>query len=161
MYRWYCGLVTVGVLLCDLDLLAEKNQLPNIFSKLKPLAMHGWIYYVLMLFSLYLGGAPRVSEAAVIGENDPGWYFLSLLVPGAVSNAKWFFQFWAATFAMISIPRIPRVKDFLELSFCRYLGKLSFASKFIANNLALKHSHYLRRQCVTYAGYMLTFGQCT
>ena len=139
MCRWYCGLVAVGMLLCDLDLLAEKDQLPEVFTKLKPLAMHGWTYYALLLFGLYLSGAPRVFDAAAMRENDPGWYFLASLVPGGVNDAKYFFEFWAATFAMISIPRIPWVKAFLELSFFRYLGKLSFASKFLAYNPALDH----------------------
>lgn len=121
---WFCALFTTGMLLCDLDILAEKDQLPAIFYHLKPL--QSWIYYVLLLFSLYLGGVPSITNDLDHLRRSPGWYLLSFLKPQAFWDFRWFFRYWAATFAMISIPRIPSLKAFFETPFCQYLGKVSF-----------------------------------
>ncbi|KAK5166709.1 uncharacterized protein LTR77_008253 [Saxophila tyrrhenica] len=122
---WYCALFMVGMLLCDLDLLAEKGQLPDFFHRLKPL--QGWIYYALFFASLYLGGVPSITNDLNHLRKEPGWYFLSFLKPQAVYDFRWFYRFWAATFAMIAIPRISWLKKFFETSFCQYLGRVSFA----------------------------------
>lgn len=121
---WFCALFIVGMLFCDLDLLTAKGQLPAIFSRLKPI--QGWIYYVLLLISLYLGGVPSISNDIRHLRESPGWYLLSFLKPQAVYDFRWFFRFWAATLAMIAIPRISWLKAFFETSFCQYLGKISF-----------------------------------
>lgn len=122
---WYCALFAMGMLLCDLDILAEKDQLPRIFSHSRPL--QGWIYYVLFLMGLYLAGVPSLSNDIDSLTRSYGWYYLSLLKPQAVWDFRWFYRFWGATFIMISIPRISRIKAFFEGPFCQYLGKVSFS----------------------------------
>jgi peptidoglycan/LPS O-acetylase OafA/YrhL len=121
---WYCALFMTGLLLCDIDLLAQKDQLPDFFHRLKPL--EGWIYYVLILASLYLGGVPSISNELSHLRKEPGWYYLSFLKPQAFWDFRWFFRYWAATFAMIAIPRISWLRRFFETSFCQYLGRISF-----------------------------------
>ena len=121
---WYCALFMMGALLCDLHLLAEKDQSPAIFSWL--VALQGWIYYVLIVLSLYLAGVPSISGDIAHLRKEPGWYLLSFMKPQAVFDFRWFYRFWAATFAMISIPRIPCLRSFFESRFCQYLGKISY-----------------------------------
>jgi hypothetical protein len=121
---WYCALFVMGLLLCDIDLLASKGQLPKIFNRLRPL--ESWIYYVLILSSLYLGGVPSITNELSHLRKEPGWYLLSFLKPQAVWDFRWFFRFWAATFAMVAIPRLPWLRSFFETSFCQYLGRISF-----------------------------------
>lgn len=121
---WFCALFMMGMLLCDLDMLADQDQLPEIFSRLKP--RQNWIYYVFFLISLYLGGVPSISNDIGHLRRSPGWYFLSFLKPQAVFDFRWFFRFWSATLIMLSIPRIPWLKGFFETPFCQYLGKVSY-----------------------------------
>lgn len=121
---YYCALFVIGLLLHDLDMLSERHQLPEFFSHLKP--VRGWIYYVLLLASLYLAGVPSDSLDIATLRASPGWYLLSFLKPQAFFDYRWFFRVLAGTFAMIAIPRIPRVKGFFEGSFCQYLGKISY-----------------------------------
>ena len=122
---WYCAAFTTGMLLCDLDLLAEKNQLPELITRLRPL--QSWIYYVLIAMALYLGGVPSISNETQHLRNSPGWYLLSFLKPQSFWDFRWFFRYLAATCAMISIPRIPTLKAFFESSFCQFLGRISFS----------------------------------
>lgn len=121
---WFCGLFIMGMLLCDLDLLASRNQLPQIFHRLRP--VRGWIFYVLFVVALHLGGVPSLSGEILHLRSSFGWYYLSFLKPQAFWDLRWFYRFWAATFFVASIPRIPSVKAFFESSFCQYLGRVSF-----------------------------------
>lgn len=120
---WYCGLFVMGMLLCDLDLLAKRNHLPQILYRLKPL--RGWIFYVLFAVALYLGGVPSNANDLEYLEKSPGWYYLSWK-PQAFWSLQWFFRFWAATFVVVSIPRISWLKAFFEARFCQHLGRISF-----------------------------------
>ena len=122
---WYCALFMMGVFLSDLDLLASKNNLPSIIAQLQPLRDWG-IFYLLLGISLYLGGVPSITDDVPHLRKTPGWYYLSFLKPQAVYDIRWFFRFWAATLAMISIPRISWLQGFFETPFCQYLGKVSF-----------------------------------
>ena len=121
---WYCACFMTGMLLCDLDLLAEKNQLPEFFSRFKPL--QSWIYYVLFAMALYLGGVPSITNDMNHLRESPGWYLLSFLKPQAFWDFRWFFRYWAATFSMIAFPKLPKLKAFFETSFCQFLGRISF-----------------------------------
>jgi peptidoglycan/LPS O-acetylase OafA/YrhL len=121
---WFCALFIVGMLICDLELLAESDQLPRIFSHVKP--TQNWIYYVLILISLYLDAVPAITDDLGHLRESPGWYLLSFLKPQAVYDFRWFFRFWAATLAMISIPRIPWLRRLFEAPFCQYLGRVSY-----------------------------------
>ncbi|KIV93830.1 hypothetical protein PV10_05016 [Exophiala mesophila] len=121
---WYCALFSMGMLLCDLDLLALKDELPSFFYHLKP--HKNTILYVLLAIGLYLGGVPSMSEDIKQLRDSPGWYYLSFLKPQAIWDFRWFYRFWAATCLIISISYLPTLKSFFELGFCQYLGKVSF-----------------------------------
>ncbi|KAI9712020.1 MAG: hypothetical protein M1820_001728 [Bogoriella megaspora] len=122
---WYCALFVSGMLLCDLDMLAAKDQLPNAFEKLEP--YKDLIYYHLLIISIYLGGVPSQNMDMTILRKSRGWYYLSLLKPQAVFDYKWFYLFWAASFLIAAIPRIKWLKGFFETPFSQYLGRISFA----------------------------------
>lgn len=119
---WYCALFMMGVLLCDLDLLALSDQSPKMLQR----KFGQWFYWLLFAIALYLGGVPSISNEISNLKTQPGWYYLAFLKPQAMWDFRWFFRFWAATLFMISIPRLP-VKKFFETGFCQYLGKISFA----------------------------------
>ena len=121
-----------GMLLCDLDLLANSkdddqsgNTLPRFFSLFE--GFKELIFYQLFAISIFLGGVPSASLNVMDLRATPGWYYLSLLKPQAVFDYKWFYLFWAATFMVASVPRIPWLKAFFEMSFNQYMGQISFA----------------------------------
>ncbi|KAF6808572.1 acyltransferase [Colletotrichum plurivorum] len=122
---WYGAMFVTGMLLCDLDLLARKEELPAIFKKLE--LAKTFIFYHLFVASMYLGGVPSYTgDVNNLGQNR-GWYYLSLLKPQAVFDYKWFYLFWAAALLVASVPRIRWLKAFFEMRFCQYLGRISFA----------------------------------
>ncbi|KAL2433893.1 hypothetical protein ABEF95_012544 [Exophiala dermatitidis] len=121
---WFCGLFSMGMLLCDLDLLAIEDNLPSFLQRLKP--HKTTIYCTLLAIALYLGGVPSITGDLAHLRNSPGWYYLSFLKPQAVFDPRWFYRFWAATFIVAATPRIQAVKSFFESRFCQYLGKNSF-----------------------------------
>ncbi|CAG9949927.1 unnamed protein product [Clonostachys rosea f. rosea IK726] len=120
-YTFFCA----GMLLCDLDLLAEKDELPDWMVRLTP--YRKWIFYHLFIASLYLGGVPSFNAEINDLRESRGWYLLSLLKPQAVFDPKWFYLFWASLFFVSSIPHLPWLKRFFETSFCQYLGRISFS----------------------------------
>lgn len=122
---WYCALFMGGLLLCDLDLLAEEDNLPQWIQSLAPAKKI--ISYVALSISLFLGGVPSMNNDINNLRKSPGWYHLSFLKPQAVYDYKWFFLFWASTTLVATIPRIPWLKRFFETRFCQYLGRISFA----------------------------------
>ncbi|WYZ42506.1 hypothetical protein EsH8_VI_000205 [Colletotrichum jinshuiense] len=122
---WYGAMFVMGMMLCDLDLLAKKNDLPAIFKRLEPAKV--FIYYHLFVISIYLGGVPSFSRNVMKLSDNRGWYYLSLLKPQAVYDFKWFYLFWAAVLLVASIPRIWWLKRFFETRFCQYLGRISYA----------------------------------
>ncbi|KAI5202225.1 hypothetical protein E4T42_05281 [Aureobasidium subglaciale] len=121
----YFALFAGGLFLCDLDLLAAKDELPAWMDRhLKP---HSTIIFQVMLVaSLYLGGVPSFSKEMADLRISPGWGLLSYLKPEAVFDYKWFYNFWAAIFLVASVPRVPSFKNFFETRFCQYLGRISF-----------------------------------
>jgi peptidoglycan/LPS O-acetylase OafA/YrhL len=121
---WFCGLFIMGMLLCDLDLLAQKNQLPGVISSLKPAKTY--IFYTLFAISLYLGGIPSITNDLQHLRDSPGWYYLSFLKPQAFWDFRWFYRFWAATFLVASLPHIDWLRSIFETRICQYLGKVSF-----------------------------------
>ncbi|KAF4471313.1 hard surface induced 3 (sterol glycosyl transferase) [Fusarium albosuccineum] len=114
-----------GMLLCDLDLLAKKGELPRLLARLEP--AKEFIFYHLLIFSLFLGGVPSVNRDVEQLAKMRGWYYLSWFKPQAVFDYKWFYLFWAAVLLVASIPRIFWLKGFFETRFCQYLGRISFA----------------------------------
>lgn len=120
----FCAMFVAGMLLCDLDILAENDNLPDFFSRFKP--HRDPIFYALFLVSLYLGGAPSRSNDIMQLRESPGWYYLSFFTPQAVFNYKSFYLFWAAAFLVASISRISFLKAFFETRANQYLGRISF-----------------------------------
>ncbi|OIW32342.1 hypothetical protein CONLIGDRAFT_630034 [Coniochaeta ligniaria NRRL 30616] len=122
---WYGAMFTAGLLLSDLDLLAIKGELPRLLLRLEPYKL--FIFYHLLVISIYLGGVPSHSSDLKELRGTRGWYYLSYLKPQAVFDYKWFYLFWAANMIVASVPRIPWVKYFFETRFCQYLGRISYA----------------------------------
>ncbi|KAK3332345.1 acyltransferase [Cercophora scortea] len=119
------AMFAAGMLLCDLDLLAAKDELPSFLAKLEPYKTI--IYYHVLVISLYLGGVPsHTTELTGLAANR-GWYLLSYLKPQAVFDYKWFYLFWAAVLLVASAPRISWLKRFFETRFCQYLGRISYS----------------------------------
>lgn len=122
---WFCSLFSVGILLCDLDLLAKADQLPDIFNRLKP-----WkhvIFNNMFVIGVYLGGVPHTNRDIKILRTSPGWYYLSFLKPQAFFDYKWFYLFWSATFIVVSSGHLSWLKKFFELPFNQYMGRISYA----------------------------------
>ncbi|KAM0561375.1 hypothetical protein ACHAPJ_003255 [Fusarium lateritium] len=119
------AMFVAGMLLCDLDLLAKKGDLPRFLARLEP--AKEFIYYHLLIFSLFLGGIPSENRNVEQLAKNRGWYYLSWFKPQAVFDYKWFYLFWAAVFLVASIPRIFWLKSFFETRFCQWLGHISFA----------------------------------
>ncbi|KAI6081983.1 acyltransferase family-domain-containing protein [Hypoxylon rubiginosum] len=122
---WFAAMFVSGMLLCDLDLLGAKNELPHLFYTLQ--SAKNIIFYHLLALSIYLGGVPSVNTDINRIRDSRGWHYLSYLKPQAVFDYKWFYLFWAATFLVASIPRVPWLKRFFETPFCQYLGRISFS----------------------------------
>ncbi|KAK0711980.1 acyltransferase family-domain-containing protein [Lasiosphaeris hirsuta] len=123
---WYLSMFTSGTLLCDLDLLARAGELPPIFRPLQPYKKA--IFYAMFLVSIYLGGiSARTDSIEDLRQNPGGWYYISFLKPHVVSNYKWFFLFWAATFLVVSVRHIPWLCRFFETRFCQFFGRVSYS----------------------------------
>ncbi|KAM0352535.1 hypothetical protein ACHAPU_002204 [Fusarium lateritium] len=114
-----------GMLLCDLELLASKGDLPRFLARLEP--AKEFIFYHLLIFSLFLGGVPSQNLNVEQLAKNRGFYYLSWFKPQAVFDYKWFYLFYAAVFLVSSIPRIFWLKAFFETRFCQYLGHISFS----------------------------------
>jgi peptidoglycan/LPS O-acetylase OafA/YrhL len=124
---WFCAMFVAGLFLCDLDLLARKDDLPDFlsFPKLEPYKALFWC--ALFVSGIYLSGVPASRADLEIIKASPGWYYLSFLKSPSIIDPKWFYLFWAATFIVASIPHIHWLKRFFETPFCQYLGTISFA----------------------------------
>lgn len=114
-----------GMILCDLDQLAAKGNLPSFFNIFTPYKKA--IFYTLFVIGIYLGGVPSSQQDVKVLQESPGWRILSKFKPQAVFDFKWFYLYWASLFLVSSIPRIPICKRFFECRFCRYLGRISFS----------------------------------
>lgn len=122
---WYCALFCVGVLLCDLDLLAKADQLPDFFRRLHP--WKSVIFCNLFIAGVYLGGVPHTNREITILRTSPGWYFLSFFKPQAYFDYKWFYLFWSSTFIVASVRHLPSIKKFFELPINQYMGRISYS----------------------------------
>ncbi|KAH7013909.1 acyltransferase family-domain-containing protein [Ilyonectria destructans] len=121
---WYCAMFVAGMLLCDLDLLAKRGELPRFLRRLEP--GKDVIYYHLLLISLFLGGVPSENRDVNQLAKNRGWYYLSYLKPQAVFDYKWFYLFWASFFLVASVRHIHWLKKFFETRFCQFFGRISF-----------------------------------
>jgi peptidoglycan/LPS O-acetylase OafA/YrhL len=122
---WYCSCFVAGMLLVDIDLMAEHNQLPDWMTKLEP--FKDTIFSILFIVGIYLGGVPSYGVDIAILRDSPGWYYLSFLRPQSVYNPKSFYLFFAGVFLVASTQRISWLRFFFELPFNQHLGKVSYA----------------------------------
>lgn len=122
---WYCAMFVAGMLLADLDLLAQDANLPQFFYRLE--SFKELIFINLFCIAMYLGGVPSGNRDLDNLRANPGWYYLAYLKPQAVYDYKWFYLFWAAVFMIAAIPRLHYIKIFFETRFCQYLGRISYA----------------------------------
>lgn len=122
---WFCALFMSGMLLCDLDLLADRGELPLVFGYCR--RVQTWIFPILMIFSVYLGGVPCKRLDVNYLRANLGWYWLSYTQPRAMADYRWWFRGWAAILTIVAVPRIRVVRAFFESRFCQYLGKVSYA----------------------------------
>lgn len=119
------AMFTAGMLLCDLELLAAKDDLPAWFGIVQQFKR--LIVYHALAISLYLGGVPVIGSDIKPLRDSPGWYLLSFLKPQAVFEAKSFYLFWAAVFFVASVPHLPWLRRFFETRVCQFLGRISYA----------------------------------
>ncbi|KAH6609238.1 hard surface induced 3 sterol glycosyl transferase [Trichoderma cornu-damae] len=122
---WYCAMFCTGMLLCDLDLLAKRGELPLFLARLEP--AKDFLYHHLFVLSLFLGGVPSHNTDVENLQKSRGWHHLARLKPQAVFDYKWFYLWLAATLLVSSTPRIPRLRRFFETNLCQHLGRISFA----------------------------------
>ncbi len=124
---YYCSLFMIGMLLCDLDLLARRDggYFPRWLRRLEPYKTG--IFYLLLVVGVYLGGVPSESQDMDKLRANPGWYWLSFLKPQAVFDFKWFFLTLSGAMVVPSVARIGWLKRFFETRFCQFLGRISFA----------------------------------
>lgn len=121
---WFACMFIGGMLLCDLDMLARNNDLPRFFSSMEPFKSS--IYHFLFALGILLSGIPSHIGAPESMSESPGWRHLFWLTPQACFDYKWFFLFWAAMFIVAGIPRMPWLKQFFELPFNQWLGRISY-----------------------------------
>lgn len=123
---WYCALFISGMLLCDLDLLADSRELPSVFQYFH--RVKRWIFVIMIVVALYLGGVPCAGDSHTgYLRGNPGWYWLSYTVPRAMSDYRWWFRGWAAILTVAAVPRVEILRSFFESAPCQYLGKISYS----------------------------------
>ncbi|KAK6580836.1 hypothetical protein PZA11_006324 [Diplocarpon coronariae] len=122
---WFGALFIAGMLLCDLDQLAQNNNLPHFITIFEPWKMP--IYYTFFVLSMLISGVPSHIADYVILDEAPVWHWIGKLKPEAPWDQKWFFLFFASIWLISAIPRIWWLKAFFETSFNQYLGRISFS----------------------------------
>lgn len=122
---WYCSCFMAGMLLVDIDLIAERDQLPDWMTNLEP--FKDTFFRILFIIAIYLGGVPTFGLDIANIRNAPGWYYLSFLRPQSVYMPKSFYLVFAGCFLVASTRRITWLRSFFELPFNQYLGKVSYA----------------------------------
>lgn len=121
---WYLAMFVMGMLQCDLGLLALDNNLPTPLARLAKLKQP--FFWLLLAGGIYLGGCPAASQDLNVLRESPGWYYLSFMKPEAMYDYKWFFLFCAASLAIASISQISILKRFFENRFNQYLGRVAY-----------------------------------
>jgi peptidoglycan/LPS O-acetylase OafA/YrhL len=121
---WWASCFVAGMLLCDLDLLAQANQLPSFFT---PLEKHKkTIFTIFFIIGLYLGGVTTYTDDKDDVRKSPGWYYLSFLVPATITNPKSFFLTIAGVLIVASVSHLSWLRKTFELPFMQYLGRISY-----------------------------------
>jgi peptidoglycan/LPS O-acetylase OafA/YrhL len=129
MYRIYLNksdaTFIVGILLCDVSLLAKAQKLPNLLRRLAPrYPAVWWIPFLLGLYVSPFGHGFATSRQAFSGY--PGYTILFATVPPKTTPMYWF-RFWASALIVVPIHQIPVLKRMLEGRTAQFLGRVSFA----------------------------------
>lgn len=122
---WYLSMFLAGMHICDLTLLAENDELPRIYSRLKPYKLY--ITYIFFTIGIFLSGVPSAGPGLGALQDSPGWHYLLFLKPEVMTDFKWLYLFWAAAFIVASTRHIAWLKFFFETPFCQYLGRISYS----------------------------------
>ncbi|KAF2152836.1 hypothetical protein K461DRAFT_224599 [Myriangium duriaei CBS 260.36] len=124
---WASGCFCIGLLICDLDLLATRDDLPEFLSRHRPKGKSGTLFYsIILLIGLYVGGVPTLNDVAELRQ-AAGWYYLSFLKPRAFAEYARFYRTWGAGFIMVATVQLPWLRTFFETRICQFLGKVSFS----------------------------------
>lgn len=115
----------VGMLLCDISLLAEAERLPKILKRLTP--RYNALWYIPLLLGLYLapfghGFAGDIHDFS----GYPGWSILAFLLPPNTSF-KYYYKFWGCTLIVVSISQLGFCRRMFEGRIAQYLGRVSFS----------------------------------
>jgi peptidoglycan/LPS O-acetylase OafA/YrhL len=122
---WWAACFVAGMLLCDLDLLAQAKQLPSFFTIFEK--RKRTVFALLFICGMYLGGIPTEGNDMEALQKSPGWYYLSYLKPAVCSAPKSFFLTVASVMIVASVSHLSWLKKFFELSFIQHLGRVSYA----------------------------------
>ncbi len=102
---YYGALFAMGMLQCDLDMLARNPAADYFPDLLRWLGQHKTaLCYYLLLASMFLAGVPSHSPDLEKLRASPGWYWMSFLKPQAVYDPKWFYLLFAANFLVAATP---------------------------------------------------------
>jgi peptidoglycan/LPS O-acetylase OafA/YrhL len=123
---WYGSLFVAGMLLCDLDHLAQHNNLPRFLTLPVLQQFKTFNFSVLFILGIFLGGVPSYSSDIQVLRESPGWHYLSFLKPQAPFQYKFFFLSWAAVFVVTAVSHLSILKTFFEMPINQYLGRISF-----------------------------------
>jgi len=127
---FYGALFISGMLQCDLDLLYARSAegvgyFPGFLRRLE--RHKTVICYSMLLLATYFASVPSFIDEMKVFRENPGWYYLSYLVPNAMKSPKWFFLFLSSSIIVACSSRIWWMKRFFETRFCQYLGRISFS----------------------------------
>jgi peptidoglycan/LPS O-acetylase OafA/YrhL len=114
----------VGILLCDVTLLAKEDKLPSVLRRVRP--RYQLLWCIPFLLGLYLsafghGFAFKLSHFS----GYPGSSILGFLVPPNTDFKLWY-RFWASALIVISISQIWFLKHVLESRIVQFLGRVSY-----------------------------------
>lgn len=122
---WFCAMFVAGMFLAELDVLARRDELPDIITRFKPWKTQ--IVYGFFCIAMVLSGVPSHTGNLDTLTDAPGWRHMAIFKPDAAWDQKWIFLFWSAILFITAVPHIWWLKAFFETTFNQYLGRISFA----------------------------------
>ena len=121
MAQWTYGLFLTGVLLADYVQLSGGFENVSALSTLPRI-----IWSIVLVIALYLAGVPEKNDNYF---TRPGYTFLDALVPANWEEAEGgqrFWWCWAGVLVILASCHLATIRKIFELSFPRYLGRVSF-----------------------------------
>lgn len=120
--RWHYWLFSTGLLLADY--VRQTGGFEQLSHRTKRFPLIGW--YLILIIGLYLGGVPEPNEESY---TRPGYEFLDTFTPERYMEYEGgarFWWCWAGTLIVSSACHLVAIRQFFELPFARYLGRISF-----------------------------------